>query len=183
MICLLYTAWIPSTILQKVYLGWVLVCFIQMRFFMCMHTQEVFISNNIYKKHITFFKIVVKIVLITKCNCLKRIILWKKIVCKSQKWLPPPRIKNNGPSLTYNLGENCWDIFVCIIIQSSQKFSQSRINLQNFVSSVRPFPSTPVLQINVEVLDNTNATLKRGRNSLFSAIRHWRCPIQFCQRL
>ena len=29
---------------------------------MCMHAQEVFISNKIYKKPVTFFKIVVKIV-------------------------------------------------------------------------------------------------------------------------
>ena len=46
---------------------------------MCMHAQEVFISNKIYKKPVTLFlngnK---KIVFITKCNekkCLKRIIL------------------------------------------------------------------------------------------------------------
>ena len=46
---------------------------------MCMHAQEVFISNKIYKKPVTFSKMVVKkIVFITKCNeknCLKRIIL------------------------------------------------------------------------------------------------------------
>ena len=57
---------------------------------MCMHAQEVFISNKIYKKACNvFLKCRKKIVFITKCNeknCLKRIILQKKIVCKSQKW-------------------------------------------------------------------------------------------------
>ena len=45
---------------------------------MCMHAQEVFISNKIYKKPVTFFKMVIKNGFITKCNekiCLKRIIL------------------------------------------------------------------------------------------------------------
>ena len=45
---------------------------------MCMHAQEVFISNKIYQKPVTFFKLVLKIVFITKCNeknSLKRIIL------------------------------------------------------------------------------------------------------------
>ena len=58
---------------------------------MCMHAQEVLFSNKIYKeKPVTFFKNGhKKIVFITKCdekNCLKRITLWKKIVCNSQKW-------------------------------------------------------------------------------------------------
>ena len=45
---------------------------------MCMNTQEVFISNKIYKKPVRFFK----------------------TVCKSQKWYPrPPPDKNNGSSL------------------------------------------------------------------------------------
>ena len=35
---------------------------------MCMHAQEVFISNKIYKKPVTFSKMVVKIAFITKCN-------------------------------------------------------------------------------------------------------------------
>ena len=57
---------------------------------MCIHAQEVFISNKIYKKPGTFFKMVVKKLFslhnVTKKNCLKRITLWNKIVCKSQKW-------------------------------------------------------------------------------------------------
>ena len=43
---------------------------------------------------------------------------------------------------SYNLGQNCWDIFVCIF-QSFKKFSQSRVNLQNFVSLVRPLSLYP----------------------------------------
>ena len=46
---------------------------------MCMHTQEVFISNKIYEKACNvFYNGRKKVVFITKCNeknCLKRIIL------------------------------------------------------------------------------------------------------------
>ena len=40
------------------------MCFIQMR----LSCVQVFISNKIYKKPVTFFKMVLKIVFITKCN-------------------------------------------------------------------------------------------------------------------
>ena len=59
---------------------------------MCMHAQEVFLFFQIrsIKKPVTFIKNgCKKIVFITKRNeknCLKRITLQKKIVCKSQKW-------------------------------------------------------------------------------------------------
>ena len=63
---------------------------------MCMHAQELFILNKIYKKPVTFFKMVRKeIVFITKCNeknCLKRIILWKNCL-QVQKMATPPPIK------------------------------------------------------------------------------------------
>ena len=41
---------------------------------MCTHAQEVLISNKIYKKPVTFFKMVVKIVKCNEKNCLNRII-------------------------------------------------------------------------------------------------------------
>ena len=57
---------------------------------MCMYAQEVFFPNKIYRKACNvFLEMVMKNVFITKCNeknCLKRITLLKKIVCKSQKW-------------------------------------------------------------------------------------------------
>ena len=57
---------------------------------MCMHAQEVFFQIRSIKKPVTFFENgCKKIVFITKRNeknCLKCITLWKKIVCKSQKW-------------------------------------------------------------------------------------------------
>ena len=62
-----------------------------MRLFMCMHAQEVFFfSNKIYKKACNIFiKMVVKKMFPLQ-NVMKKIVwnplLFKKIVCKSQKW-------------------------------------------------------------------------------------------------
>ena len=58
---------------------------------MCMHAQEVFVSNKIYKKACNVFQNgCKKIVFITECN--EKLFLFEthyslgKIVCKSQKW-------------------------------------------------------------------------------------------------
>ena len=78
------------------------------------------------KKPATFFKNGrKKIVFITKCdekNCLKRITLWKQIVCKSQNGNPPPPDKSNCPSL--NLVTNYvieYTLFTTFIDQSYYK--------------------------------------------------------------
>ena len=66
--------------------------------------QEFLFQITFIKKPVTFLNWLLKIVLITKCNeknCLKRIILLKKFVYKSQKMVippPPPPIKIMVPS-------------------------------------------------------------------------------------
>ena len=56
---------------------------------MCMHTQEMFISNKIYKKACNVFKMVVN-ELFSLQNVMKKLFethySLEKIVCKSQKW-------------------------------------------------------------------------------------------------